>query len=770
MAEYRRHSRSRRRRPERSPLRRWLARVFWFLTGTGLLVTTLVAGYLWYLDRTLTEVFDGRRWSLPAQVYAAPVELYRGGELTLKAFLAELERSGYTAQASPRHPGQYVVEGDVVTAYLRRFQFNDHLREAQRIQVQFRTHGIISVTDERGQPVPLLRLDPPIIGSFFPAHGEDRIVLDPDEVPPLLTAGLKAIEDKNFDRHVGFSISGIFRAAMVNFRSGEYEQGGSTLTQQLVKSYFLDNSRTIERKLHELAMSVVLEMRFSKEDLLNAYINEIFLGQSGNRAIHGFGLGAQFYFNRPLGELEPHEIAMLIAIIRGPSYYDPFRHPERALERRNRVLQTFQQEGLLSGPAVAQQTAQPLGVTGKLRKGGRYYPAFMDVVRTTLARNYARDDLASQGLRVFSTLQLRLQESLHRHVAERLSALEKGRSIAPLEAAVVILNIHTGELMGLAGGREAGFEGFNRAISSSRPVGSLMKPLVVLAAIEQGRSLTEIVDDAPITVALSRNKSWTPRNFDGRVHGPVPIVRLLGDSLNLATVRLSQEVGLPPVLNLFLRLNDRRATNPNPSFVLGAEPMSPLEVAQMYATIANGGFRMPVKAVTAVLDESGNPLDQQPFEMQQVLDSAQADALTYVLEGGMQLGTGRGSRHSRAGVAGKTGTSNDFRDSWFAGYDARKVGIVWVGRDDNKATGLTGSTGALTIWDPVFADLGVDPIVHDEDSAVRDIEYSTGLLATPDCAVTVRVPVSAPESLPVKLGCGLREDTEIKSRWPFWGN
>jgi len=769
MAEYRRSGRRQPATPQ-SKLRRLILRILWFFLGAGMLAATVVLGYLWYLDRTLTEVFNGRRWSLPAQVYAAPTELYVGNQLMLREYLAELERSGYSQQGSPRHPGQYTVEDDTVITYLRAFQFDDHLRDAQRIQIRFRSHGIIDIQDDQGTSIPLIRLDPPIIGSFFPSHGEDRVVLDPEEVPPLLSAGLKAVEDKNFDRHVGFSISGILRAALANIRAGEVAQGGSTLTQQLVKSYFLDNSRTIKRKLHELAMSVVLELRFSKDDLLNAYINEIFLGQSGNRAIHGFGLGAQFYFNRPLGELQPHEIATLIAIIRGPSYYDPFRHPDRALDRRNRVLATFHQEGLIDSRVTTHQQKQSLGVTGRQRQGGRYYPAFMDVVRTTLNRNYSRDDLASQGLRVFSTLQPRLQESLQKHIAERLTALEKARKLEKLEAAVVILDAQTGELMALAGGREAGFEGFNRAISSRRPIGSLMKPLVVLAALEQSRSLTEIIDDAPITVPLSRNKSWAPRNYDGRVHGPVPIVRLLGDSLNLATVRLSQDIGLPPILNLFLRLTGHKATNSNPSFVLGAEPMSPLEVAQMYGTIANGGFRMPVKAVTAVLNAEGKALYQQPFEMQTVVDPEDAEALTYVLESGMQLGTGRGSRHARAGVAGKTGTSNDYRDSWFAGFDARKVGIVWIGRDDNQAMGLTGSTGALAIWDPIFTDLGVEPVTHEDTSKVRDVEYATGLLANPACAVTVRLPVNAPETLPSKPGCGITEETDQRWRWPFWDN
>lgn len=753
----------------------WLARLFWLLAVLGLIGAALAAGYLWYLDRTLTNVFEGRRWSLPAQVYAAPIELYAGSPLRRDDFMTELERSGYARGRSPRQPGSFSVNDDTVSVFLREFRFDDHLRPAERIEVQFREHGIIAVRTQAGHEMPLLRLDPPVIGSFFPSHGEDRIVLKPEDVPPLLKEGLKAVEDKTFDTHIGLSIRGISRAVWANLTSGEVTQGGSTLTQQLVKSYFLDNSRTIKRKLHELAMAVVLEARFSKEDLLNAYINEIFLGQSGNRAVHGFGLGAQFYFNRPLAELEPHEIATLIAIIRGPSYYDPFRYPERALERRNRVLQTFMQDGLIEAEETSEQLARPLGVTGKQRLGGRYYPAFMDVVRASLNANYSREDLASQGLRVFSTLQPRLQEAIQRQITTRLAALEKARGIEQLEAAVVILDLQTGELLALAGGRQAGFEGFNRATNGTRPIGSLMKPLVLIGALEEDWQLVEVIDDAPITIQLSRNKSWTPRNYDGKVQGPVPLVKMLGNSLNLATVRLSQHVGMDRILNVYGRMTGFKATNPNPSFVLGAEPLSPLDVARMYATIANGGFRTQVKAVTSVLTESGETLYQQPFEMEKAIEPAHAEALTYVLEAGMKLGTGRGSRHSGKGVAGKTGTSNDFRDSWFAGFDARKVGIVWIGRDDNKVTGLAGANGALTLWDPIFSELGVEPIVHADDPDVRDVEYSTGLLAAPWCATTVRLPVSEPATLPYKEGCGIEapqqtQDVDGGWRWPFWDN
>ena len=278
-----------------------------------------LAVYLYFLSRLITDTFEGRRWSVPAQVYAQPLELYPGANLSLADLTGELTRLGYRNHANLPAPGTYARRGRDVDIYLRAFQFLDAARGSQRVRLSFNDTGITGITGASGRPIPLIRLDPLNIGNFFPSHGEDRLVLQPEQIPPLLTGALVAVEDANFDRHPGFDLRGIARAAWVNLTSGEIRQGGSTLTQQLVKSYYLDNRQTFERKLKEVAMAVILELKFSKDELLNAYVNEIYLGQDGVRAVHGFGLGAQFYFNKPLGELELHELATLVAIIRGPS-------------------------------------------------------------------------------------------------------------------------------------------------------------------------------------------------------------------------------------------------------------------------------------------------------------------------------------------------------------------------------------------------------------------------------------------------------------------
>ncbi|MEM9622255.1 MAG: penicillin-binding protein 1B [Pseudomonadota bacterium] len=735
-----------------------------FVLYSGLLVTLGVLGYLVYLDRTVTSTFDGRRWSIPAQVYAQPLELHAGAAIDRFDLQAELQRLGYQADANLRNPGTYKVRGDALQIYLRAFQFMERHRPSQRIDVRFAGAAIEAIYNETGE-VPLIRLDPATIGSFFPAHGEDRLILTPDQVPPLLSEGLKAVEDRNFDRHVGFSIRGILRALWVNLRSGERQQGGSTLTQQLVKSYFLDNRRTIQRKLQEVAMAVILEARFAKEDLLTAYINEIFLGQNGTRAIHGFGLGALFYFNKPLSELNVSEVATMISIIRGPSYYNPFRYPERAQERRDLILNIFHRDGLIAAEQLEVALQQPLGVIASPISGGAYYPAFMDRVRYELQQYYDREALSSAGLRIFTTIQPRKQEAVQAAVSITLNDLESSRNLpsGSLQGAALVADSQTGEILALVGGRKGRVDGFNRALSARRPVGSLIKPVIYLSALEAGMHLASPIEDSAVTIQAKLGQSqsgeaWTPKNFDGAEHGSLPLVRALAESLNLATVNLGMKIGLEQIQQRFANLVGREPANRYPSFLLGAESLSPVEMLEFYGNFASGGFRTVPKAVIAVLDEQGKPVSHHPFALQQTIQADDVGAINRALEITMAKGTGRSSPYARHGVAGKTGTSNDNRDSWFAGFDNRQVAVVWVGRDDNAVTGLTGSTGALRVWNMMAARDPLDPLQHMPSQQLVEIEYLTGLRARANCADVVRLPMTNEQlqRLPVKPGCGIR--------------
>jgi penicillin-binding protein 1B len=721
------------------------------------LALAALTAYLVYLDRTITTTFEGRRWTEPAVIYARPLELHPGAALTTAEVIAELDRLGYALQPSPPKPGAYHRSGDELDVYLRAFDFPNGSRDAQRITLKFSAGSLARVQDALGRPVPLIRLDPVTIGSFFPSHGEDRLVLPPERVPDLLRETLKVVEDRNFDRHAGFDLRAIARAFWVNVTAGEVRQGGSTLTQQLVKSYFLDNRRTIGRKLRELAMAIILDARFGKEDLLNAYVNEIYLGQDGRRAVHGFGLGAQFYFNRPLTELDIQQLALLIAVIRGPSYYDPFRHPERARARRDLVLDKMLQGGLVDEDQHARAVRSPLTTVAGTRRGGAYYPAFLDLVRANLTA-LDRDALTTRGLAVFTTLEPQTQDDLEQAVAQALGDLESSRGLEPgsLQAAAVMTATQTGEVLALSGARSAGSDGFNRALNARRPVGSLLKPVVYLAALEQGLHLASLVDDAPVVLPLAGGTTWQPENFDHVTHGEVPMIRALAESLNLATVNLGLEVGVGTVAARFETLIGRPPANTYPSLLLGAEAMTPVEVSALYGIFASGGFYQPPKAVISVLDESRSPTLRRPLTLEQRIDTKTARALDRALQVVMARGTGRSSRFARVGVAGKTGTSDDYRDSWFAGYDDAALTVVWVGRDDNAPTGMTGASGALKVWDRIMADRDVIAIPPDPDSRKVDVEFATGLVANPLCADVVTIPVPEGAALQEKPGCGIK--------------
>ena len=715
--------------------------------------------YLIYLDRVITSTFEGRRWSLPARVYARPLEIYEGLALSAADLEVELRRVGYRIVRDAPEPGTYTRRNEEVQVYLRPFHFSDGPREAVPITVEFSGSRVRRVTSERAEAT-LVTLEPPVIGSIFPTHGEDRLIVIPTETPKLLTDTLKMVEDRNFDTHSGFDLEGIARALWVNLREGQVRQGGSTLTQQLVKSYYLDNSRRVWRKVKELLMAVILELRFEKADLMNAYVNEIYLGQDGDRAVHGFGLGSQFYFNKPLSELAPHEIATLVAVIRGPSYYDPFRHPERAKARRDLVLHTMHDFDLIDDATFERAIAKPLGISGDARRGGGYYPAFMDLVRQQLRQDYDAEELASRGYRIFTTLDPRVQDLAERAVTRTLSGIESWRKLpqGELEAAMLVTSTQTGDVLALIGGREAAYQGFNRVLNARRPVGSLIKPVIYLTAFESGRyHLASIIDDAPLSLPLDRKTNWEPKNFDNEIHGAVPIVRALGDSLNLATVHLGLDIGVETVANRLGALLDEEPPAALPSLLLGAIDLTPLEMTRVYGVFASGGFRAPVKSVLSVEDETGATLKRYPLKVDQVADASAVAELVAGMKAVMQRGTGATSAFASRGVAGKTGTSDDYRDSWFAGFDSKTLTVVWVGYDDNRVSGLTGSNGAMLVWDALMTELspGAVPVPTPREFADVEVDYETGYRATAACGNPLSLPIPYDAYVPPKPGCGL---------------
>jgi penicillin-binding protein 1B len=743
--------------------------------GLGVLA---LLGWLVYVDRQITAQFEGRRWTLPAQVYAEPTDLYAGQTFSADELERELKRLGYQRVRKPDKPGSYSRAGGRIELVSRRFQFWDSLQEPQTLTVATRGEAIETMQDPLGADVPIFRLDPLLIGSIFPIHGEDRVVVKPDQVSPLLPAALKVVEDRDFDTHWGVDFGAIMRAAWVNLRAGQIEQGGSTLTQQLVKSYFLDNRRTFGRKLEEAAMALLLEVHFSKQDLMNAYINEIYLGQDGNRAIHGFGLASQFYFGKPLAELQLHEVALMVAMVRGPSYYDPRRHPERARTRRDLVLKLMEQHRVVDAKAAEQARKRPLGVVAMDAQAAGYYPAFLDLVRRTLRRDYREEDLTEAGLRIFTTLDPSVQAKAEEALSQELDRLDKTRKQKDkrkLEGVVVVTAPQNGEVVALVGGRQANFDGFNRALDARRSIGSLVKPVIYLAAIETGRyNAGSIVEDGPVEVKLTNGKVWKPQNISEEFYGPVPLVRALAQSMNLATVRLGLEVGLPKVTREFVALGLSQEPPQLPSVLLGAVDVAPLEVAQLYNAFANGGFSTPLRAVRSIVDAEGKPLKSFALEVTPVADPLAVHQLNRMLVQVMEHGSGRAARAylpPSIAVAGKSGTSSDYRDSWFAGFSGSHLAVVWIGYDDNAPTGLTGSSGSLAVWARLMAALGTTSWSAPLPEGLKEVlvEFPTGLQVKPHCgAEPISIAVPQQVELPYAPGCEVGVFDGVTERAKDW--
>jgi penicillin-binding protein 1B len=753
---------SRRRKSRRSSgrLGRALRRAWPVLAGAAALASIVLLGWVIWLDARITGQFEGRRWDQPAQVFAEPVELYAGLPLGIDAFVELLGAQGYRpADGSEPRPGFWWRQGSSVRLVTRPFRFADGRQPAIVAQVDFAPGSVARIRDAQGRDLPLLRLDPMRIGSIFPAHGEDRIVLAPDEVPELLEQALVAVEDRRFARHHGIDPEGIGRALLVNLRAGEVRQGGSTLTQQLVKSYFLDSRRTWGRKLTEAPMALLLEWHYDKEEILTAYINEVYMGQDGPRAIHGFGLASAFYFGKPLLELDLAEMATLVAIVRGPSYYNPWRNPARVRERRDLVLGILAEQGVVDAAAAEAAAQGDLGLRGTASAGPGYQPAFLGLVRRQLRRDYRDSDLDSSGLVVLTTLDPLAQRVAQAAVSTGVERLaQRGEATEGLEGAAVVTRPATGEVLALVGGGRGAFEGFNRALDARRPIGSLVKPAVFLTALQTGRyTLASTLEDLPVEVPLHDGTLWAPTNYDGHPRGPVPMLRALVESLNLATVDLGLEVGVEAVSQQLGRMTGGRAPPAFPSLLLGSVEYTPLEVAGFYGAIAAGGFRAPLRAVRAVLDPDGEPLSRYPLEVEAVADPAAVAQLQRAMALVLERGTGRGAAARLGGraYAGKTGTSGDYRDSWFAGFGSDTLAVVWVGRDDNQPTGLTGASGALPIWADVVNGIGASEFLPSSaDGLVEvDVEYVSGLLAAPACADTVRLAVPAGAELYAKRGC-----------------
>ncbi len=749
-------------RRKKSKKIRWFSRRKVLFFGTLAIVLVAVI-YTLYLDYSVRSRFEGKRWKIPAKVYARALELYPGQTLSKAAMNAELSLLGYKETAEPQAPGTFHWQNRTLDLVLRPFTFGDGFRDQLSLRVTFADSRVQTLEQrDTGLDLSLVRLDPPLIGGIYPGKNEDRLLVKLAEVSPYVINGLLSAEDRRFYTHHGIDLRGIARA-LISTLSGDGIQGGSTLTQQLVKNFYLSPERTLRRKFTEMVMALLLELHYDKQEILETYLNEVYLGQDGNRSINGIGLASRYFFNKPASQLDPAEAALLVGMLKGPSYYNPRTHPERALARRNLVLDQMAEEGYLSPQQLSAAQAETLGVIERPPRGTSPYPAFLALVHRQLRQNYRDEDLRSEGLQIFTTLDPQVQHAAESALSQSLKQLEatRGMPAAVLEGAVLVTSAQNAEVEAVVGGRDPRFKGFNRALDALRPIGSLIKPIVYMTALEQPQkyTLATKLDDSPLLLEQPGTTDWAPENYDHKFHGEVPLLTALADSYNVATARLGLEVGVDNVMSNLKRLGIRRDLPEYASSLLGANSLSPLEVTQVYQTLAGGGFLTPLRAIREILTASGEPLQRYPLDVKQVIDQDAVYLTTAAMQEVVRRGTGKGLSDylpASLDVAGKTGTTDDFRDSWFAGITGNRVAVVWVGRDDNQPTGLTGASGALTIWGKMMAQLENEPLILPEPDNIEQvwIDPESGLLSAEGCRNAVQLPFISGSAPTESAPCG----------------
>lgn len=742
--------------------RHWLLtpvkRLVWLVSP--FILGALIA-YLAYQDFTVRQQFEGKKWALPARVYATPTELFAGAPIDAVRLERLLQDLKFRSDGALSSRATYARRGTDLVVKTRDFAFWDKVEPARDLRIRFDAGQVASITDDQtGKTLPIIRMEPVQIGSFYPTLKEDRILIKREQAPDRLLQALFSIEDRHFYEHSGISARSILRAIWANARAGSIVQGGSTLTQQLVKNFFLSSERTWWRKVNEAVMALILEARYSKDEILEAYLNEIYLGQDGARAIHGFGLASQYYFSRSLDELELHHIALLVGMVRGPSVYDPLQAPNKAMKRRDVVLDAMADASAISGAEATAAKAKPLEVLSNPHQAISRYPAFLDLVKRQLQKDYAKDDLTSEGLRIFTTLEVGTQQQLESAAATMLKRLEQQTRRPGLETAAIITRRGNGEIVALLGSRNPSSAGFNRALDAERQIGSLYKPVVYLTALQTPAryTLTTPLMDTALRLRNPGGGPWTPKNYDGREHGTVSLRHALAQSYNLATIRLGLNVGVDRTIETLHQLGVQRSVQPFPSLLLGAINLSPLEVAQIYQTLANDGFSTPLAAIQSVTAADGKPLSRYGLNVKQAIDPSAVFLVNTILQDAVSRGTGRpvySFLPRDFGVVGKTGTTNDLRDSWFAGFTGDYVGIVWVGRDDNQTSRLTGAQGALRIWALAMKNIAKEPVALVPPDNIEEVwvDGQSGLRTGAGCANATLTPFIAGSAPKGKSSC-----------------
>ena len=682
------------------------------ITSTGLVFG---AWYLKQLEDTITVKFEGQKWFFPSKIYSDSYLLYVGINLRLDDLTDKLHRLGYyESAAAPKAKGEFRIQRSqgIVDVYLHDFDYPTERRGGVPVRISLQGSTVTRIENlASGKEIFDFELEPELVTGLYERIWKERKVVKLAEVPPIVVKAILATEDERFFSHHGIDPIGILRAMWVNLRTLSFQQGGSTLTQQLVKNFFLSDERTFSRKIPEAIMALIAERKYSKDTILENYLNEIYLGQRGSQGIFGVWEAAQFYFSKPLSDLTVGEAALLAGLIRAPNRLSPYRSTEAATKRRNVVLGKMLDDRIITRKQYETALAEKLPQRA-LVKVSNDAPFYVDYLRRELDENYSNTVLTKEGLRIFSSLDLQLQRKAERALVEGLKKLEAAHPALrrkgdddSLEGAIVVVRPQTGEIKAMVGGRNYQKSQFNRVFQARRQPGSVFKPFVYLAALmfggQSGTRYTPdtVVNDSQFTWNYD-GQEWQPSNYNNEYFGAVTFRRALENSLNSATGRVAQDVGIRRVREIAHRLGIQSPLPAVPSLALGSAEVTPLEVAVAYSTLANGGVRTRPLAVKLVMDQNGKPLEKRDVRVEQVINPQLAYMMNYLLKGVLDRGTAVSAR--RMGftrpAAGKTGTTNDYKDAWFVGYTPDLLAVVWVGFDGPSKLNLSGAEAALPIW------------------------------------------------------------------------
>ena len=702
--------------------RRWL----WLLVKLGIVFAVLIAAYGVYLDQKIRSRIDGKVWELPAAVYGRMVNLEPDMQISKNEMVRLLNATQYRQVSAMTRPGEYTVQANSIEMIRRPFDFPDSKEGQVRARLTFDGDHLETIENmDNNRQFGFFRLDPRLITMLQSPNGEQRLFVKRSGFPDLLVDTLLATEDRHFYEHDGISLYSIGRAVLANLTAGRTVQGASTLTQQLVKNLFLSSERSYWRKANEAYMALIVDARYSKDRILELYMNEVYLGQSGDNEIRGFPLASLYYFGRPVEELSLDQQALLVGMVKGASVYNPWRNPKLALERRNLVLRLLQQQQVIDQELYDMLSARPLGVQPR---GGVIspQPAFMQMVRQELQAKLGDKVKDLSGVKIFTTFDSVAQDAAEKAATEGIPVLKKQRKLADLETAMVVVDRFTGEVRAMVGGAEPQFAGYNRAMQARRSIGSLAKPATYLTALSQPNQyrLNTWIADAPVTIRLSNGQTWSPQNDDRRFSGQVMLVDALTRSMNVPTVNLGMALGLPAVVDTWTKLGaPKNQLNAVPAMLLGALNLTPIEVAQAFQTIASGGNRAPLSALRSVIAEDGTVLYQSYPQAERAVPAQAAYMTLWTMQQVVQRGTGRqlGAKYPGLHLAGKTGTTNNNVDTWFAGIDGSQVTITWVGRDNNQPTKLYGASGAMSIYQRYLANQTPTPLALTAPEDVVDM-------------------------------------------------